>query len=66
MFFIADIIEPQELNSVNPNELTQYLNKIITANPVKQSRFSKQAWLFPFQSKDKIFKVIQDRYEIVV
>lgn len=57
----AGIIERDELQSIRPDAMIKYLKKITKEKPVKQSRFSKQAWLFPSESHDKIFKGIQDR-----
>lgn len=38
------------------------IQKIVKANPEKHSRMSKQVWLYPDRSKDKVFAEVQKRW----
>lgn len=55
------IITKEELEPVKPSVIAEYLKVYIEENPEKHSRYSKQAWLFPDQSTDEIFKKVQER-----
>ncbi len=49
------------MSTVGPGDVTSYLREYMKENPVKQSRMSKQVWLFPDKSTDEMFKSLQDR-----
>ena len=55
------IIVPDEMSTVGPGDVTSYLREYMKENPVKQSRMSKQVWLFPDKSTDEMFKSLQVR-----
>ena len=57
------MIAKDELQATKPGEFTDYLKKVTTTKPVLKSRVSKQAWLFPAESKDEIFSQVQARYK---
>lgn len=38
------------------------IQKIVKATPEKHSRMSKQVWLYPDRSKDKVFAEVQKRW----
>ena len=57
------MIAKDELQATKPGEFTDYLKKVTTTKPVLKSRVSKQAWLFPTESKDEIFSQVQARYK---
>ncbi|XP_033739192.1 transmembrane prolyl 4-hydroxylase-like [Pecten maximus] len=54
-------ISAEELKDFSPADLKGYFYKFIQEQPEKHSRFSKQVWLFPDNSKDTSFEQVQDR-----
>ncbi|OWF36049.1 transmembrane prolyl 4-hydroxylase-like [Mizuhopecten yessoensis] len=54
-------ISAEELKDFSPADLMQYFNEFLQQQPEKHSRFSKQVWLFPDNSKDRVFDQVQDR-----
>ena len=60
-FYCLGYITPDELKNVKPNILSQYIKEFLEEHPEKHSRYSKQTWLFPDQSRDEVFENIQRR-----
>lgn len=58
----TELITNDELKSFNPMMLQAEIQKIVKANPEKHSRMSKQVWLYPDRSKDKVFAEVQKRW----
>ncbi|XP_060082088.1 transmembrane prolyl 4-hydroxylase-like [Ylistrum balloti] len=56
-----DKISAEELKDFSPGDMKRYFYKFLQEQPEKHSRFSKQVWLFPDNSKDTVFEKIQDR-----
>ncbi|KAK3090308.1 hypothetical protein FSP39_010819 [Pinctada imbricata] len=54
-------ITPDETQHFPPNRLRAYLEELLSRKPEKHSRYSKQVWLYPDSSKDKIFSGVQKR-----
>lgn len=61
-----ELITNDELKSFTPMMLQAEIQKIVKANPEKHSRMSKQVWLYPDRSKDKVFAEVQKRVAKVV
>lgn len=55
------MITNDELKDFSPTMLQNEIQKILKANPEKHSRMSKQVWLYPDRSKDKVFATVQKR-----
>ena len=58
---LAELITNDELKAFTPVMLQKAIQKIVKTSPEKHSRMSKQVWLFPDRSKDKIFADVQKR-----
>ncbi|XP_048760158.2 transmembrane prolyl 4-hydroxylase-like isoform X2 [Ostrea edulis] len=61
-----EMITNDELKDFSPTMLQNEIQKILKANPEKHSRMSKQVWLYPDRSKDKVFATVQKRVARVV
>ncbi|XP_022313337.1 transmembrane prolyl 4-hydroxylase-like [Crassostrea virginica] len=61
-----ELITNDELKAFTPVMLQKAIQKIVKTSPEKHSRMSKQVWLFPDRSKDKIFADVQKRVAKVV
>ncbi|XP_071952266.1 transmembrane prolyl 4-hydroxylase-like [Antedon mediterranea] len=61
-----DIVTKDEMLKLSPKDLRAYLNNLVTTSPIKKSRFSEQAWIFPNEHKDKLLDTITDRLKNIL
>jgi len=56
-------ISKEELQKITPAQMTEYILKLGSENPIKKSRMSHQVWLYPDSSNDTVFKNVQERVQ---
>ncbi|KAL3869658.1 hypothetical protein ACJMK2_042323 [Sinanodonta woodiana] len=57
-----NFVSKEEIQSVSPAQLQQYLYKLVSQHPEKHSRYSHQAWLYPNKHiNDNIYRQVQAR-----
>ncbi|XP_061181743.1 transmembrane prolyl 4-hydroxylase-like [Saccostrea echinata] len=61
-----EMITDDELKGFSPMMLRKEIEKILKTSPEKHSRMSKQVWLYPDKSKDKVFATVQKRVAAIV
>ncbi|KAL4236382.1 L-ascorbic acid binding [Mactra antiquata] len=61
-----NFITQAEMKDFSPQKMANYLSDFLKEHPEKHSRYSKQAWLYPDQSTDEVFNLVQKRVSEVV
>ncbi|XP_071498488.1 transmembrane prolyl 4-hydroxylase-like [Diadema antillarum] len=56
-----DFISKEEMSRLSLKQLMTYIKNLVASNPIKKSRFSEQAWIYPDKTKDAMVADFQQR-----